>query len=181
MASSSLSVSVRESLGAESAGRDSLVLESRLGSESASRVSFTDFRLAIITGVARARVNLLLPSTSSLAKGLLQHCQEEKKMSKGNEASTKQIVINVEKSNGKLSMVKESNIEESQGPKNEWEKESVSKCRSQEAQDDVLEIGNSETFDDLDFEPEDNQSGETVLFKSMTSKFSIPKVATIGR
>ena len=39
-----------------------------------------------------------------------------------------------------------------------------------EPQDDVLEIGNSETFDDLDFEPEDNKAGESVLFKSMTTK-----------
>ena len=45
------------------------------------------------------------------------------------------------------------------------------------ADDDVLDLRTTETFDDLDFEPDDEESdlGSSVTFKSLNSNFSIPK------
>ena len=42
-------------------------------------------------------------------------------------------------------------------------------------EEDILEIGNTETFDDLDFEPYDTEAGGSVTFKSLSTNFSIPK------
>merc|ERR1711915_645839 len=41
--------------------------------------------------------------------------------------------------------------------------------------DDVLDLRTTETFDELDFEPDDSDLGGSVSFKSLNSNFSIPK------
>ena len=62
---------------------------------------------------------------------------------------------------------------------NETKQESIDKnkkpAEEEGQEEDILEIGNTETFDDLDFEPYDTEAGGSVTFKSLSTNFSIPK------
>ena len=145
-------------------------------SEQSSRRAKSRHRSSDSKSQAKSQINT---STSSdrkksnnpKGKDIKQDCQEEKqKFSKEKESSAKQTL-------DKSIPIKQSKIQEIKisGDK-VTDVDQKEKAESQPNDlDDLLEIGNSETFDDLDYEPEENQAGETVLFKSMTSKFSIPK------
>ena len=51
-----------------------------------------------------------------------------------------------------------------------------SKCkRKEDTDEDFLEITNNENFDDLDYEPDDNEVGSSVTFRSLSTNFNIPK------